>query len=916
LVLIFLLSLQKKPMKEKKYFITISLLLFSLTLSAYNISQDDAVSIVQQYRNIPNDHGRFYVAETDTLINNWACHIDVVPEEVWANGTSQMWLVFVDEQPNNTMWSHPCVYYYIPQQWPSQNNIPIIDFNGSFMPPIIRQNRNWQSSDELLTYSLPEDSVPEIGGSNNNEFRNKLWVAYIGGDCKGENAPAFYNDAAYLYRVLKRKYQIPDNHIRLLLANGGESREIAYHGQLVYMNKDLDGDGISDVLGSISLLNVENLFSEIAYYIKPDEHLLVVFDVHGESNNLKLLDNKNLLSEYLSEMLDSIKCASQCVVLNSCFSGTLIDNMDTEGRIIFASSDNNESWGDGTYNFFIHKWTNAINEYVVRNNYIDDNCDGWVSMSELFRYATQDTYEYSEFYPNYVENHTTEPIPQYCSNPYNLGDMWGINHLPDANALLIKDNADDLGEDGIQLLPSERGNTMAWESPDIWLRKSNDCNQNYEPIVLTDNDSIVYVYVRMKNIGYKAYTDSTRYLHLYWNYPSLRHNTASWTTLQLPTGVLQNAHELPPLQIQNCIDTTSTHIVCYEWRLPQELKNYAAANNGKFAIDVMARISDSRRYACYDTDAVLYPFYYTSAVDVLRQPNVAESCVITNGIPDGQISFNASFYKLDGENQLKIKAMNDIPSFITLRLSGASIGNVILTNENSEIDLSALPSNYSEAININCSVDVLRNQREQTVNIPIALLGADGMELGGFTLRLFISGSEDTTLDPGIEDSGEDIEIGDGGEEEIGQPVFGPRVLSMSNVDEPVTCKWTDSFGNILGEGPSLQIPYNVCTEYTLTVSALNDNATASVTKMIEPASLFNSISKSGDVLFIGLKKNAPNGTTIVLRSVINNSALYSIDMSQGSNSLSLNNSNIERGIYLVSIYVNGLLIETKQISL
>lgn len=130
-------------MKEKKYFITISLLLFSLTLSAYNISQDDAVSIVQQYRSIPNDHGRFYVAGTDTLINNWACNICVIPEEEWTNGTSPMWLVFVDEQPNNSMWSHPCVYYYVPQQWSSIEDIPVIGFRGSFAPQILKKATIW-----------------------------------------------------------------------------------------------------------------------------------------------------------------------------------------------------------------------------------------------------------------------------------------------------------------------------------------------------------------------------------------------------------------------------------------------------------------------------------------------------------------------------------------------------------------------------------------------------------------------------------------------------------------------------------------------------------------------------------------------------------------------------------------------------
>jgi len=917
-------------MKEKKYFITISLLLFSLTLSAYNISQDDAVSIVQQYRSIPNDHGRFYVAGTDSLINNWACNICVIPEEEWTNGTSPMWLVFVDEQPNNSMWSHPCVYYYVPQQWSSIEDIPVIGFRGSFAPQFVsisnKQTRNVQRRELTIDEENAFFNDYMLSTTIENKNPDRLKVVIIAGEYEDESyGYPMYNDTKRIYKVLRHFFNIPKRNFYVLLGSGGKIREdscaiisSSLQTDSIICPMDLDDDGILDVYSEASKEAVEYLFNYIlADNLTKNDHLLVIVDTHGEENKGLHLwhegcynTNCFLAANELNSLLEGIDVASECFIINSCFSGQFIQPLKKNGRIILTSSDSqNESWGDDMYNKFIHLWTNAVVGLSCNNTHLPFDNMKWESMYGAFLYSSEDNN-----YQHRTGVSVREANPKYYSSTFYLGDSWGINHLPDANALLIKDNDDDLGEDGNPLLPSARDNAMAWESPDIWLRKHNDGNENYEPIVLTNNDSTIYVYVRVKNVGYKTYADSTRYLHLHWNYPSFRHNTASWTTLPLPTSVLPNAHELPPLQIPNCIDTTSTQIICFKWRLPQELRDYAAANNGNLAIDIMARISDSRRYAYYDTDALLYPFYYSSAVDVLRQPNVAESCIIQNGTPDSPISFNASLFTLSDDTQLKIKAMRNIPSFITLRLSGTSFGNVVLTNGNNEIDLSTLTHGCSETININCSVDILRQQRAQTVTVPIALLGSDGMELGGFTLKMHIGGNDDNTLEPGIDDSVENGEIDDEGEIDV--PVFGPRMLSMSNITEPVSCRWTDCHGNLLGEGRSLQIPYNVSAEYTLTVSALKDNATAFVTKQIEPTSLFKLLYKSGDELFIELKQNAPDGTAIVLRSAVNNSIHYSYKMHEGTNSLSLSTSNIKKGNYLVSIYVNGELIETKQIIL
>jgi len=195
------------------------MLISSIWAFAYNVSENEAIQVVKEYRALVDDPGKYYASETDTIVNNWRCPVETFPEEVWVNGNCPMWLIFVDEQPSNTMWSHPCKYYYVPKQTESPLEVPVIFFEGRYKAEFITHLNRMQSQISMSSvgdYSLPEDLISNIDEEPNNIFKDKLKVLYIGGEDGLIQSPNFYNDLSYFYRVMSIRYQIPDSSMTIL----------------------------------------------------------------------------------------------------------------------------------------------------------------------------------------------------------------------------------------------------------------------------------------------------------------------------------------------------------------------------------------------------------------------------------------------------------------------------------------------------------------------------------------------------------------------------------------------------------------------------------------------------------------------------------------------------------------------------
>lgn len=755
--------------------------------------------------------------------------------------------------------------------------------------------------------SIPYSVFPPINSFENNDT-NRIVIVYIGGEYvdnmgHGLSNIMYYNDMKYFYQVARNGYHIPKDNIITLFGSGVEhSAEIDSCDVPLPFSWDLDDDGSNDLAGGATWINVEELFDSLAWNIRPDQHLLVVFDLHGDYANdghpelIKLWDG-DMYIETLNSMLNSVQCASQCLIFNSCFSGEFIPLLRKNGRIILTSAKKTTSNGNcGFYNYFIHRWTNAINgQYSMTYGDPDSNYDGHITLLESYDYASMPNVGYPEPY-NLLE-HPSPAEPQYSSRPNDFGKVWAVNQLPRLSGdLHIRDLENDWGQSAATAC------AVSWQSPDIWLRNSDDGleHQMTEELNLSENDSTIYVYVRLNNNGYNYYDGQGRFLHLHWRLPSLRYSHSSW-----------REHEIS-LPINTAIDTLSSNILCYEWHLPMELRNVAAGNNGVLNIGILARINDEIGVVG-DDDWSRFPFEYSTQESVACNPKLAQLNIIPNTTPNSSATFQTNLSLKSGESSLSIRAMSEIPNDCSITYLVND--NLYVHNgvDNDDIEISGLQVDSIYPLTITCSFVESRSRNSKTIFLPIGLFSGETL-LGGASFQMNV-GNTDRPFNPEIEDSGV-ADDGGGTGVGIGGPIFGGRTLSMANVNEPVFCEWSDSQGNALGNDSILAIPLNANGYYKLSVRALSDNAIASVSKSIKPISYFSNITTTCDALNVELRVPAVDGMKLILRPVLDSIEPIDYVLNIGETVKSINVSSLSTGIYLLSLSVNGKLYETIKINL
>lgn len=97
-------------------------------------------------------------------------------------------------------------------------------------------------------------------------------------------------------------------------------------------------------------------------------------------------------------------------------------------------------------------------------------------------------------------------------------------------------------------------------------------------------------------------------------------------------------------------------------------------------------------------------------------------------------------------------------------------------------------------------------------------------------------------------------------------------------------------------------------------MTALSDNATASVTKTLRPIAAISGLSANGGDITVTLRRKARQGTAIKVQPTIGNEPARTFNVQPGIKTITLATSDMASGQYMVSLYVNNILKETKQI--
>ena len=551
--------------------------------------------------------------------------------------------------------------------------------------------------------------------------------------------------------------------------------------------------------------------------------------------------------------------------------------------------------------------------YEINSDLTNDDV---ISMEEAYVYASNyDHYEHHSV--PYVDRVET----LYYSLPNHFGYDWSLSYQPSPAELFVRDDESDNGKEATEWYWSSEW--RPWESPDIWVRNSNDglTNQESEPLIVTSTDKTVYVYVRLTNRGFKPYPGHGRYLHLHWARPSLNHSSGSWQP-SFPGNPL--APELAILPITATIDTIQSTIVSYAWTVPQALVNEAVNDySGHLWVDLLARVSDSSRKTMYDNSGLLLPYHYTDMTSVLQSRALAQRSVYAN-VSNESISVPVTIQNLGSESRTFRIEPQSFPSntppaclnlSVTLPVALARIvhGDTTITQPEtvsfSTIGPFTLPAQSSYTLMLNGTVNTALAQSNSVFSKALDLYSGNKL-VGGATL-VMTTGSRGIPLAPSIEggEEGCEDELGDNG-----NGIVSTRLLRMTGVDEPVSCRWSDATGTLLSTSDSLAISRQASGTYILTVTALSDGAKASVSKDLSPAPSIKSAVVNGDILTLTLFHAAPAGMKVMVQPTLEAHSPIQTVIPLGETQCAVSLSQLSQGPCVVSLWQGGLMLESVQV--
>lgn len=249
-------------------------------------------------------------------------------------------------------------------------------------------------------------------------------VIINGGMNKLMNHERYWNDCAFLYRILREDLHFSKQDITLLISDGGEPGRdmlLADGSGFATSPADLDGDGERDVWLPATLAQVDASLTELAARLTSNDRLFLFMIDHGDFDNSVqqsyawMWGGGRLFPTHLVQLLDAFHVESMSLCLGLCHSGGFIDELCRENRVIATScADSEQSWActDRPYDEFVFHWICAVAGHDPEGNDVsaDTDGDGYVSMAEAFDYAYQ--------------HDRREETPQYSSTPLALGESW------------------------------------------------------------------------------------------------------------------------------------------------------------------------------------------------------------------------------------------------------------------------------------------------------------------------------------------------------------------------------------------------------------------------------------------------------------------------------------------------------------
>lgn len=867
-----------------KHFVVLFMLLsLNLNSLAYDVSENDAVSYVQN-------------------LDNWQNANIFIRDH-----SSTQWLVFVDPEPSRG-WEKPCYCYYVNKMLidnqithtKTQQNMPPL---GTFTPKVTI-NSNVQNAPQQI-----------IQPNNTNAIANNNVYALIlsGGHSLYSNYDRYWNDCSFIYQTLRNKYNIPKNNIYLSISDGTNPQVDMYslkNHQSISSPLDLDFDGIQDTQFAATKADLNIIFNHLRTKVTKDDQLFIYVIDHGGTNggdNAYIwLWNQQKLHDYeLAQMINSINCGCVNIILGQCYSGGFIDNLSGNGRVITTACKPNESSYAMTnipYDEFVYHWTSAIAGQDAYGNTVDSDHtpDGNITLHEAFLYA------------NSQDN--KEETPMYSSTPFYIGQEVSFSSMPLTLDLYIKDKDNDSGSEHNSLNSYNYGYLSS-----VWIRNDRDNTYGNEQPKISENDSCVYVYADVHNRGMRDYIpnrEPNQYIHFYWSRPSLATPMQMWRGAN-SSSFSEYGGYIGATMLVDTIYVGESSRVSIPWVIPKE----SIINPEDFDCHILARISQSYIDNEYTDNNPIITDYFTANVITNNNLSICNSIFMnrtnTNTHRTETYFINPTPTNNRYNLQIIIDTRNFLPQNYTLTIpketylywinNGAQLSdfNVYMTLGNPFTKLTAtspqssinnIPLHANQIVPISIEW-VMTNNIDHTKPITLKQVSYNDNKIIGIQHIYF----EINDGYIGINAIEEDNSI---------------LLCANLNDDKYYTYEWQDEFGNIIGTSKEIYVsPTTANSKYYLKAYSPSNSQTKAASIVLNPIYTIENVSLNHLSKEINIELSSPCIGSIEIIPVSRPENKQSIKTSMETTNYSLDlNNHFYNGVIIINLINNNKIVDTIKI--
>lgn len=465
---------------------------------------------------------------------------------------------------------------------------------------------------------------------------------------------------------------------------------------------------------------------------------------------------------------------------------------------------------------------------------------------------------------------------------------------------VIRDGEDDFGDEP---------NTITqnfWTSPDIWVRTSNDNNLSPENPVYGNGNN--YIKVRVVNKGCSI-SDGEGKLKLYWtkagtNLPMDVWESGTYNVNGYPLGGLIGEIDLPVLE------SYEEQIFTFPWSVPNPA-NYSTINE-PWHFCLMAKIESPTDISSQPEHNGVYYHFLNSNNIALHNVSVINNTSSNSGkIHIGNFTGTVKKFKLKLSNYISYNSNTNIFNEAEVKFTfdnklwniwqssgfqGTNFTNfgekTIIVKEDTEIFLNNFPANDFGLLNVKVNFLTNAYTNNEQFGFNVEHWDNDTNELMGGELYLINKNERDLFA---------------------ADAVVTNNILNAVTINEPAVYNWYDANGTLLHTGQNYTVN-NTNGTYLLEVVADYDGYKDMKEVSITPNNtiLLHNIYPNPATSNVTVQYNKLNCNNAYLMLVnVNNNTSSNYIINLNSNSININTSQFNSGLYRVVLVCDNNVTES-----